>query len=487
MAADDPRSTYRNPLVERYASREMAAIFSDRRKFSTWRRIWLALAESQAELGLSITPAQLDAMRAHLDDIDFEAAEKEERRRRHDVMAHVHAFGLAAPAARPILHLGATSADIGDNADLVIQRDALRLLVRRVVDVLGALGAFAARQRDLACLGSTHLQPAQPTTVGKRACLWAHDLLLDLGALQQLADDLPLRGIKGTTGTQASFLDLFDGSHDKVRRLEEAVARRLGFAACLPVTGQTYARKLDTRMLSAVAGIGESAGKLSSDVRILQAFGEMAEPFEADQTGSSAMAYKRNPMRCERAASLSRFLTGLPAMAAQTASTQWLERTLDDSAIRRIVIPEAFLAADAILVLLQDVVQGLEVFPKVVARRLRDELPFMATEALLMEGVKAGGDRQDLHEAIRRHAHEAARRMREEGATNDLFDRLGDDPHFASVRHLLPELRDPARFVGRAPEQVDELLAGTLRPAVEAAKRRLLAWGTLGGDAAVRV
>jgi len=487
MAAEDPRSTYRNPLVERYASRDMAGIFSERRKFGTWRRIWLALAESQRDLGLAITEAQLDEMRAHLDDIDFEAAEKEERRRRHDVMAHVHAFGLAAPAARAILHLGATSADIGDNADLVVQRDALRLLVRRVADVLAAMDAFAARHRDVACLGSTHLQPAQPTTVGKRACLWAHDLVLDLLALQDLAEALPLRGIKGTTGTQASFLDLFDGDHDKVRLLEAAVARRLGFATTLPVTGQTYARKLDTRILSAVAGVAESAGKLASDVRILQAFGELAEPFESEQTGSSAMAYKRNPMRSERAASLSRYLVGLPSMAAQTSSTQWLERTLDDSAIRRMILPEAFLAADAILVLLLDVVRGLEVFPKVIERRLRDELPFMATEALLMEGVKAGGDRQDLHEAIRRHSHEAARRVKEEGAPNDLFERLAGDAQFAGLKQLLPGLRDPARFVGRAPEQVDEFLTGTLRPAVEAARKRLGEWGISGGDPAVRV
>ena len=487
MAQDDPRSEYRNPLVDRYASREMAAIFSDARKFGTWRRIWLALAESQAELGLAISEEQLAQMRASLDDIDFAAAEAEERRRRHDVMAHVHAFGLAAPAARAILHLGATSADIGDNADCIVLRDAVRLLARRAAALVEALAAFAARHRDVACLGATHLQPAQPTTVGKRACLWAQDALGDLEALVALGDDLPLRGVKGTTGTQASFLELFDGDHERVRRLERLVARRLGFSHVVAVTGQTYPRKLDTRILAAVSGIGETSGKLSSDVRLLQAFGELAEPFGKDQTGSSAMAYKRNPMRSERMASLGRYLVGLPGLAAQTSSTQWLERSLDDSAIRRIILPQAFLAADALLVLSTEVVSGLEVFPRVIARRLAAELPFMATEVILMEGVKAGGDRQELHEAVRRHSHEAAARVREEGEPNDLFERLSRDPVFAAVRERLPALSDPALFVGRAPEQVDEFLAETLRPSLARVRPRLDAWGGTAAAASVRV
>lgn len=477
MPLGDPRSEYRNPLVDRYASREMAGIFSDARKFGTWRRIWLALAESQAELGLGITEAQLGEMRAALDDIDYEAAEAEERRRRHDVMAHVHAFGLAAPSARPILHLGATSADIGDNADGILLRDAVRLLARRAAALAEALGAFASRHRDVACLGATHLQPAQPTTVGKRACLWAQDALGDLDALVALADEVPLRGVKGTTGTQASFLALFDGDHAKVRRLDELVARKLGFERRVAVTGQTYPRKLDTRILSVVAGVGETAGKLASDVRLLQAFGELAEPFGKEQTGSSAMAYKRNPMRSERMASLARYLVALPGMAAQTSSTQWLERTLDDSAIRRIILPQAFLAADALLILGTEVVAGLEVFPRVIARRLQAELPFMATEMILMEGVKAGGDRQVLHEAVRAHSHEAARRVREDGEANDLFERLARDPLFESVAERLAGFSDPALFVGRAPEQVDEFLSEVLRPALLSARPRLERWG----------
>lgn len=487
MPPDDARSQYQNPLVERYASRQMSRIFSDRAKFGTWRRIWLALAESQAELGLAISGEQLEQMRGHLDDIDFDAASAEERRRRHDVMAHVHAFGLAAPLARPVIHLGATSADIGDNADCVAIREGLRLTARRVAAVLDALAALARRHRDLACLGATHLQPAQPTTVGKRACLWAQDLLLDLEEIGRLADELPLRGIKGTTGTQASFLELFEGDHERVRELDVRVTRKMGFASAVAVSGQTYTRKLDTRVLSALAGLGESAGKFSCDVRILQAFGELAEPFGAEQTGSSAMAYKRNPMRCERAASLARYLVGLPAGSAQTSSTQWLERTLDDSAIRRIILPQAFLAADAILVLLLDVVKGLEIFPRIIERRLAAELPFMATEIVIVEGVRAGGDRQDLHEAIRSHSQEAARRVREEGAANDLFERLSRDARFASVKALLPSLVEPSRFVGRAPQQVDEFLAETLEPALAGARARFARWGGGADDADVRV
>jgi adenylosuccinate lyase len=444
----------------------MAALFSDRVKFTTWRRVWLALAESQRELGLPIEAAQVDEMRAPLGDIDFEAAEAEERRRRHDVMAHVHAFGLAAPTAKPIIHLGATSADVTDNVDLILMRTGLHLLQRRLSSVLEALGAFARAHARLACLGATHLQPAQPTTVGKRACLWAQDFLLDLKEVTRLAEQLPFRGIKGTTGTQGSFLELFAGDHGKVRELDRRVTERLGFARSVAVSGQTYPRKLDTIVLGVVAGIGESAAKFATDVRLLQGFGELAEPFGAEQTGSSAMPYKRNPMRCERLCSLARFLVSLPPNAAQTASTQWLERTLDDSANRRLVIPQAFLAADACLILALDVAKGLAVFPRVIERRLAAEVPFLATELILVEGVKAGGDRQELHEAIRQHAQAAATRVREDGAGNDLFERLAADARFAAILEILPRLSDPARFVGRAPEQVQEFLAEELEPAL---------------------
>jgi adenylosuccinate lyase len=484
---DDPRAVYQNPLIARYASREIAGLFSDRTKFSTWRRLWLALAEAEAELGLPITEEQLLEMREHLDDIDFEAAEAEERKRRHDVMAHVHAFGLAAPKARPILHLGATSAFVGDNADLVQVRTGLRLLCGRLASVLAALADFAGRHRDLPCLGATHLQPAQPTTVGKRATLWAQDLLLDLEEISRTARELPLRGVKGTTGTQASYLELFEGDDEKVRELERRVVEKMGFSRAVAVTGQTYPRKLDVQVLGAVAGVADSAGRIGSDVRILQAFGELAEPFGKDQTGSSAMAYKRNPMRSERACSLARYLQSLVLNAQQTASNQWLERTLDDSANRRLSIPQAFLAADAILILLLDVVRGLEVFPKVVERRLAAELPFLATEVVLMEGVKAGGDRQHLHERVRVHAHAAAERVRERDGVNDLMERLAANPAFRPIADRLASLTEPERFVGRAPAQVDEFLADTLRPALGRHEREAASWGAAGSPAEAEV
>ena len=483
----DPRSVYQNPLIARYASREMAELFSDRTKFTTWRRLWLALAESEAELGLDISEEQLAEMREHLTDIDFEAADAEERKRRHDVMAHVHAYGLAAPKARPILHLGATSAFVGDNADVVQMRMGLWLLAGRVAAVLEALGAFAREHRALPCLGATHLQPAQPTTVGKRATLWAQDLLMDLEEITRVASSLPLRGVKGTTGTQATYLELFEGDHGKVRELERKVVAKMGFDRASAVTGQTYPRKLDTQVLAAVSGIGDSAGRIGSDVRILQAFGELAEPFGKDQTGSSAMAYKRNPMRSERACSLARYLQSLVINAQQTAGNQWLERTLDDSANRRLSIPQAFLAADAILILLLDVVRGLDVFPKVIERRLGAELPFLATEVVLMEGVKAGGDRQHLHEQVRVHAHEAAHRVKEGDGVNDLMDRLAADEAFAAIKDRLSELTDPMRFVGRAPQQVDEFLAESLEPALERHAKASAEWGVAAAEAEVRV
>ncbi|MEM7243807.1 MAG: adenylosuccinate lyase [Acidobacteriota bacterium] len=480
MTSSDPHAVYQNPLIARYASAGMAELFSDQVKFGTWRRIWLALAEAQQQLGLPIEDGQLQAMREHLDDIDFEVAAEEEKKRRHDVMAHVHAFGVAAPEAKAILHLGATSAFVGDNADIILLRRALRRTCVRTHALLEALAAFADEHRELACLGATHLQPAQPTTVGKRACLWAQDVLMDLEEMSRLAEELPLRGCKGTTGTQASFLELFDGDHDQVRSLERKVADALGFEKVVPVTGQTYPRKLDSQVLASLAGLAESAGKLASDVRILQAFGELAEPMGKKQTGSSAMAYKRNPMRSERTCALARFLISQADGIRQVAANQWLERTLDDSAQRRLALPQAFLAADAILILLTDVVSGLDVFPKVIAKRLAQELPYLSTEVILMEAVKEGGDRQDLHERIREHARACAEQQRVEGLDNDLLERLAGDESFASVKDRLDDLVDPRRCLGRAPEQVGEFLDETLRPALKRHEERAKTWGDDG-------
>jgi adenylosuccinate lyase len=457
-----PHDRYENPLIARYASPQMSGLWSDQRKFSTWRRLWVALAEAQGELGLAITAEQLDQLRAHVEAIDFEAAARHELRLRHDVMAHVHAYGDVCPAARPILHLGATSCYVTDNTDLLLMRQGLGMVAAQLAGVLDALAAFAVRHRDVACLGYTHLQPAQPTTVGKRACLWAYDLVLDLAEVERRRDELKARGVKGTTGTQASFLALFGGDHDKVKRLERLVAEKMGFAETYPVTGQTYSRKIDSQVVEALSGIAQSGHKAATDLRILASFKEIEEPFEADQIGSSAMAYKRNPMRCERICSLARYATSLAASTAATASTQWLERTLDDSANRRLVLPQAFLAADAILALYRNVAQGLVVYPRVIAQRLAEELPFMATEEILMAGVAAGGDRQDLHERIRRHSRAAAASVKEHGGPNDLLERLKGDPAFAGVD--LAQATDPKRFVGRAPQQVDEFVREVVEP-----------------------
>jgi adenylosuccinate lyase len=457
-----PHDRYENPLIARYASPQMSGLWSDQRKFSTWRRLWVALAEAQGELGLAITAEQLDQLRAHVEAIDFEAAARHELRLRHDVMAHVHAYGDVCPAARPILHLGATSCYVTDNTDLLLMRQGLGMVAAQLAGVLDALAAFAVRHRDVACLGYTHLQPAQPTTVGKRACLWAYDLVLDLAEVERRRDELKARGVKGTTGTQASFLALFGGDHDKVKRLERLVAEKMGFAETYPVTGQTYSRKIDSQVVEALSGIAQSSHKAATDLRILASFKEIEEPFEADQIGSSAMAYKRNPMRCERICSLARYATSLAASTAATASTQWLERTLDDSANRRLVLPQAFLAADAILALYRNVAQGLVVYPRVIAQRLAEELPFMATEEILMAGVAAGGDRQDLHERIRRHSRAAAASVKEHGGPNDLLERLKGDPAFAGVD--LAQATDPKRFVGRAPQQVDEFVREVVEP-----------------------
>jgi adenylosuccinate lyase len=458
----DALSQYENPLISRYASPEMSELWSPRRKFGTWRRLWVALAEAEAELGLPISRQQIDELKAHVDDIDFAAADGYERRLRHDVMAHVHAYGDVCPAARPIIHLGATSCYVTDNADLLLLREGLRMIARRVAAVVGALADFAQIHRDLPCLAFTHFQPAQPTTVGKRACLWAHDFSMDLADLEYREATLKALGSKGTTGTQASFLELFHGDHVKAKKLEELICRKIGFNAAYPVSGQTYSRKIDSQVMAVLSGVAQSAHKMATDLRLLAHRKEVEEPFEKEQIGSSAMAYKRNPMRSERICSLARFVTGLESSASATASVQWLERTLDDSAIRRLTLPQAFLAADAVLILCQNVAAGLVVYPKVIASHVEAELPFMATENILMAAVAAGGDRQDLHERIRRHSQAAAAVVKEQGGRNDLLDRLAADPAFSKVD--LAGVMNPPQFIGRAPEQVDEFLAEVVAP-----------------------
>ena len=461
MTAND---RYSSPLSERYASRAMLELWSPQMRHGLWRRLWLALAEAEQQLGVDIPDAALDQMRANLDNIDFDGVAVYERRFRHDVMAHVHAFGDVAPSAHKFIHFGATSAFVTDNADLILMRRGLRLLRGRVLRVLRALAAFAREWRAEATLGYTHLQPAQPTTVGKRATLWMQDLVLDLADLDHRIASLPCRGVKGTTGTQASFLEIFDGDHAKVRELDRLVTAAIGFSHSIPVSGQTYSRKLDAHVLGVVAGIAASAAKFSADIRMLQAFGEIEEPFERDQIGSSAMAYKRNPMRSERIASLARFVGSLEPNANQTHAVQFFERTLDDSANRRLAIPESFLATDAILSLMENVASGLEVHPARIRRRLMDELPFMATEELIVRAVRSGGDRQEAHERIRGYSIAAARALKDGAAHNDLLDRIAADPAFDIDRDELERAMDPQRFVGRAPEQVDEFLDEVVEP-----------------------
>jgi adenylosuccinate lyase len=455
---------YSSPLAERYASRAMLELWSPQVRHGLWRRLWLALAEAEKALGVAIPDEAIAQMQAHLDDIDFEKVAVYERRFRHDVMAHVHAFGDAAPAAKKFIHLGATSAYVTDNADLILMRRGLVLLRGRVQRVLRELAAFARQWRAEPALGYTHLQPAQPTTVGKRATLWMQDLVLDLADLDHRIATLPCRGVKGTTGTQASFLELFEGDHARVRELDRRVTAAIEFPSSIPVSGQTYTRKLDAHVLNVVSGIAASAAKFSADIRMLQAFGEIEEPFERDQIGSSAMAYKRNPMRCERIASLARFVGSLEPNANQTHSVQFFERTLDDSANRRLAIPESFLATDAILGLMENVTSGLEVHPARIRRRLMDELPFMATEELIVRAVRAGGDRQEAHERIRGYSIAAARAIKDGAANNDLLDRIAADETFGITRDELDRAMDPRRFVGRAPEQVDEFLAEVVEP-----------------------
>jgi adenylosuccinate lyase len=456
---------YDNPLIGRYASAEMSKIWGPQRKFSTWRQLWLVLAKCQKELGLDISQSQLDELSGHLHDIDFAKAAEYERELRHDVMAHVHTFGDCCPTARPIIHLGATSCYVTDNTDLILIRESLGLLAERLAQVVCKLGHFAEEQKHAACLGYTHLQPAQPTTIGKRACLWNYDLIADLEAIERVQTGLRARGVKGTTGTQASFLKLFDGDHERVKQLDEAVSRALGFPGSYAVTGQTYSRKVDAQVLDVLSGVAQSAHKFATDLRILAHRKEIEEPFEKHQIGSSAMAYKRNPMRSERICGLARFVISLQTSAANTFATQWMERTLDDSANRRLTIPQAFLAVDAILILLENVVTGLVVYPQVVAKNLAEELPFMATENILMAAVEAGGDRQTLHEVIRQHSQAAAEQVKRHGLTNDLLHRLQIDPHFAKVDFA--SVTDPQKFVGRAPEQVTEFNAEFVQPIQE--------------------
>ena len=469
---------YENPLIGRYSSREMQQLWGAQKRFSTWRQLWVWLAEAEQELGLSITDEQISELRAHVSSIDFAAAGAHERRLRHDVMAHVHAYGDVCPTARPIIHLGATSCYVTDNTDLMLFRDALQMIRARLVGVIDRLATFAAQYRDLACLAFTHMQPAQPTTVGKRACLWAYDLAVDLQEIEHRLETLLARSIKGTTGTQASFLALFHGDHEKVRSLEERVAEKMGFAVTFPVTGQTYSRKIDSQILDALSGIAQSAHKAGTDLRLLASRKEIEEPFEDEQIGSSAMAYKRNPMRCERMCSIARFVISLQSSTANTTATQWLERTLDDSANRRLVLPQAFLAIDAVLMLYQNVASGLAVYPNVIAKHLTEELPFMATENILMAAVEKGGDRQELHKRIRDHSQAAAAVVKQDGKSNDLLDRLSKDPAFADVD--LHATLDPAQFVGRAPQQVDEFVEQVVNPI----RRR---FGTAIPEAQVRV
>ncbi len=461
------RTSYESPLATRYASSEMRYVFSDDKKFTTWRKLWIALAEGEQELGLDITDEQLDELRAHQDDVDYAAAARYEKELRHDVMAHVHAWGEVCPKARPIIHLGATSCFVGDNTELVCLREGLAILRRRLCEVIRALRSFALEWRSLPTLGLTHYQPAQATTVGKRACLWLQDLVFDLHDLEHAAASVRFRGVKGTTGTQASFLELFDGDHEKVRELDRRVTAKMGFERTFGVTGQTYPRRLDFRVGQVLSSICQSAHKFATDVRLSSGRRELEEPFEAKQIGSSAMPWKRNPMRCERMCSLARLVISALDNLAHTAANQWFERTLDDSANRRVAVPEMFLATDAVLMLYQNVAGNLVVHPAVVRRNLDEELPFLASEALMLEAVKAGADRQDVHEAIRaasRSASEAIHR----GERNPLREILAADPRFAALKGRLAELLDGARYVGRAPEQVLEYVEGEVDPLLAA-------------------
>lgn len=464
---------YVTPLVERVATKEMSRLWSAQTKFSTWRRCWVALAEAEQELGLPISNEQIDEMRAHVEDIDFGAAERFERETRHDVMAHILAYGLVAPKAKPIIHLGATSCYVTDNTDLILLREGLDIILGKAVNVLAKLAAFAEKYKDVPTLGFTHYQPAQLVTVGKRACLWTQDILMDVEDIEAAIARLRCHGSKGTTGTQASFMALFENDAGKVRNLDELVARRLGFDRTYAVTGQTYPRKVDTHVLRVLAAIGESVHKWATDMRLLQNLKEVEEPFETSQVGSSAMAYKRNPMRCERACALARFLMVAPLHGEFTSAVQWFERTLDDSAIRRISLPEAFLAADGVLNLYLNVMERPAVYPKVIEKHVWAELPFMATENILMACVKRGGDRQEIHEVIRKHSQAAAAQVKQEGKENDLLERLALDPAIGMTRKEIDKVLDLTAFVGRAPQQVEEFIENEVKPVLRRHEKRL--------------
>ena len=461
---------YQSPLSERYASREMQYIFSPDKKFRTWRKLWIALAETEKELGLPITQEQIDELKAHQDDINYDVAKERERLVRHDVMSHVYAYGQQCPNAKGIIHLGATSCYVGDNTDIIIMTEALRLVRAKLLNVMAELAAFAEKYKDQPTLAFTHFQPAQPTTVGKRATLWLHDLCLDLEDLDHVLGSMKMLGSKGTTGTQASFLELFDGDHEKCRLADQMIARKMGFTECYPVSGQTYSRKIDTRVVNVLAQIAQSAHKFSNDIRLLQHLKEVEEPFEKNQIGSSAMAYKRNPMRSERIASLSNYVMSDVMNPMLVASTQWFERTLDDSANKRLSIPEGFLAVDGILDLYLNVVDGLVVYPKVIEKHFLAELPFMATENIMMDAVKAGGDRQELHERIRQLSMEAGRNVKEKGLDNNLLELIAADPAFGLTMEDLKKTMEPSLYVGRAPRQVEEFLAEIVKPILEANK-----------------
>ena len=464
---------YVSPLSERYASKEMQYIFSPDKKFRTWRRLWIALAETEKELGLPITDEQIEELKSHADDINYDVAKAREKEVRHDVMSHVYAYGVQCPKAKGIIHLGATSCYVGDNTDIIIMTEALWLVKKKLVNVLSELSAFADRYKDLPTLAFTHFQPAQPTTVGKRATLWMQEFYLDLEDLDYVISTMKLLGSKGTTGTQASFLELFDGDMEKVNALDPMIAQKMGFSACYPVSGQTYSRKVDTRVLNVLAGIAASATKMSNDIRLLQHLKEVEEPFEKSQIGSSAMAYKRNPMRSERIASLSRYVIADALNPAITSATQWFERTLDDSANKRLSVPEGFLAIDGILDLCLNVVDGLVVYPKVIEKHLMSELPFMATENIMMDAVKKGGDRQELHERIRELSMEAGKRVKEEGLDNNLLSLIAQEPMFMTNEEELAATMDPSRYVGCAPEQVTRFLKDVIGPVLEENKELL--------------
>ena len=464
---------YQSPLSERYASKEMQYIFSPDMKFRTWRKLWIALAETEKELGLPITEEQIEELKAHADDINYEVAKEREKLVRHDVMSHVYAYGQQCPKAKGIIHLGATSCYVGDNTDIIVMAEALKLIRKKLVSVIDELSRFADRYKAQPTLAFTHFQPAQPTTVGKRATLWLQEFLMDLEDLEYVSVSLKLLGSKGTTGTQASFLELFEGDQETIDKIDPIIAKKMGFSACYPVSGQTYSRKVDTRVLNILAGIAASAHKMSNDIRLLQHLKEVEEPFEKNQIGSSAMAYKRNPMRSERIASLARYVIVDALNPAITSATQWFERTLDDSANKRLSVPEGFLAIDGILDLCLNVVDGLVVYPKVIEKRLMAELPFMATENIMMDAVKAGGDRQELHERIRELSMEAGKNVKEKGLDNNLLELIAADPSFNLSLDELKKAMDPTRYTGRAKEQVDTFLANVVRPVLEQHKEEL--------------